>query len=64
MDILTKNLVIRRAIKKAGLFQWQVAERYGVSESQFSRMLRYELPEEEIKVILTIIEKLKEDING
>lgn len=57
---MTSNLEIRRAIKKTGLFQWQVAERYGVSESQFSRMLRRELPDEEKRLILNIIEQLKE----
>lgn len=57
---MTNNLVIRRAIKKAGLFQWQVAEKYGVTESHFSRMLRHELPPEEQQIILTIIQNLKE----
>lgn len=59
---MTKNLEIRRSIKKAGLFQWQVAEKYGVSESQFSRMLRHDLPSEEQEQILAIIQKLKEEI--
>ena len=52
-----QNKQIKDALKKTGLRQWQLAKRLGVSESVLSRNLREELPEEEKKRILKIIEK-------
>lgn len=52
------NQEIREKIRGNGLFLWQVAEAYGINDGNFSRKLRKELPEEEKKKILTIIETL------
>ena len=52
------NQEIREKVRENGLFLWQVAEEYGVNDGNFSRKLRKELPEEEKKKILTIIEAL------
>lgn len=49
---------IREAAKKAGVFLWQIAERVGVNDGNFSRKLRRELPTEEREKILTIINEL------
>ena len=54
------NKDIRQKIKKSKLFQWQVAEHIGISESSFSRRLRHELPESEKQNIYDIVQKLKE----
>lgn len=37
------NMDIRFLIQSAGLKNWLVAEKMGISESYFSRMLRHEL---------------------
>lgn len=52
------NKEIRRKIGAYGLKQWQVAEALGMSESVFSKKLRKELPNDEKKKILAVIEKL------
>lgn len=40
---------------------WQVAERYGISDGNFSRKLRYELSPNDKTKIIEIINQLKED---
>lgn len=50
------NRELRDAMQNNDLFQWQVAERIGVSDSTFSRMLRHELPPEQKAEILRAIE--------
>ena len=52
------NKDIRAAAKEAGVFLWQIAEMYGINDGNFSRKLRRELPPEEKKSILGIIETL------
>lgn len=37
---------------------WQIAERLGKSDSNFSRMLRKELPDDKKREIISIIDKL------
>ena len=55
----TKNLDVKNAMSKARVRQWEVALEYGISESNFIRKLRKELPEAEKKKIFDIIQKLK-----
>lgn len=52
------NLDIRKAASVAGVKLWEIAERYGVSDSNFSRKLRRELPEPEKQKIFEIIEQI------
>lgn len=54
----TANADIRIAAKSAGVRLWQIAERVGVNDGNFSRKLRRELPEREKQEILKIIETL------
>lgn len=54
----TTNMEIRKAAKISGVHLWEVAERYGVNDSNFSRKLRRELPQEEREKILGIIDTL------
>lgn len=49
------NQEIREAAKAAGVKLWQIAERLGMNDGNFSRKLRRELPEEERERIMTII---------
>lgn len=59
---MVKNEDIRMAIKEAGLKQWQVADVYGLSEGNFSRLLRKELLPERKEEVFIAIEKTKENV--
>lgn len=50
---------IREKILGAGLKLWQVAYAYGVTDSNFSRMLRKGFTDEQTEKILSIINELK-----
>lgn len=52
------NAEIRNEAKKAGVYLWQIAERIGLSDGNFSRKLRRELPADERERILEIIREL------
>lgn len=54
----TANAEIRKAAKSAGVCLWQVAERIGINDGNFSRKLRRELPDQEKQEILQIIQDL------
>lgn len=49
---------IRHTAQSKGIYLWQVAERYGVSDSNFSRLLRRELPKDKRQKIFQIINDL------
>lgn len=53
-----KNQDIREAIYKANLRNWQVAAALGISEGNFCRKLRFELPSSEKSKILDAISEL------
>ena len=38
-----KNILIRDVIAQSGIRYWEVAEKLGIADSAFSRMLRYDL---------------------
>ena len=52
------NKEIRDAIKKTGLYKYQVAYLIGVNDCTFSKYLRRELPTEKRDQILSAIESL------
>ena len=54
-----ENLNISQKIKEAGLKQWEVAEAYGISEGNFSRLMRRELSPERRQRVLDVIERLR-----
>ncbi len=53
------NKDIKQEIKAAGLRQWQVSFELKIQDSNFSKMLRYELSDEKKSEIRSIISKLK-----
>lgn len=59
-----KNAKIREAAKRAGVYLWEVAERWGCNDGNFSRRLRRELPEDEQRRILGIIAELAAEKKG
>ena len=58
------NKEIRAAAKKAGVRLWEVAAAYGLSDGNFSRKLRRELPEGEKEKVLAIIDRLAQEKQG
>ena len=58
---MKQNTEIRMAAKKCGIFLWEVAAACGINDGNFSRKLRKELPEEEKKNILAIIDRLAQE---
>lgn len=55
------NQDIREAIYKSGFPQWKVAQQYGLSDSRFSVILRYELDDDKKKAILEAIKELEKE---
>lgn len=55
------NEDIKNIAKENNIRLWRVAERLGVSDSNFSRMLRYKLSKEDREKILAIIKELTLD---
>ena len=53
------NTEIRNEAKKAGVKLWQIAEKLGINDGNFSRKLRRELSSEEKAKIRAIIAELK-----
>lgn len=53
------NEIIRRAAQEAGVKLWRIADKLGMNDGNFSRMLRKELPAEKQMEILEIIRELQ-----
>lgn len=62
--IFVKNVEIRSAYMLAGIKQWQLAEAMGISETHLSRKMRKELPQEEKKNILELIDRMAQEKQG
>lgn len=56
-----KNQDIREAAKRAGVCLWQIAERLGMNDGNFSRKLRKELTQPEREKIMKIIADLEKE---
>ena len=50
-----KNSELRKSISIAGLLYWQVAEELGITDGNFSRLLRHELEGEKRKCVIEAI---------
>lgn len=59
-----QNYEIREAATKAGVKNWQIAEKLGIHEGTFSRKLRHELPYDEKQKIFDIISDLENEQKG
>lgn len=55
------NLDVRRAIERNNIKYWQIADKLGITDGNFSRQLRKELEKSDKEVIFNIIKELKED---
>lgn len=56
-----QNLLIRQTAKQNGVKLWQIAERFGLNDGNFSRKLRRELPKEDQQRIMLIISEIAEE---
>lgn len=54
----TANVAIRTTAKKKGVKLWQIADKLGIYDANFSRKLRKELSADETAHILGIIEEI------
>ena len=52
------NTDIRQAAATAGVRLWEIADRLGIADSNFSRKLRHELPDAEKQRIFAIIDDI------
>lgn len=55
---------MKQAIREAGVCQWQIAERLGLSEFTFSRKLRHELAGEMREKVLAAIDQIVAEREG
>lgn len=53
-----RNKEIKEYIKSKNIPMWRVAEKLGIADSSFSRMLRYEISEEKKSQIKAIADEL------
>ena len=56
-----KNQDIRTRAKQADVRLWQIAQAFGMQDSNFSKLLRTELPQEKKEKIFSIIERLEKE---
>lgn len=56
---MENNIEIRNAIFSNNIKKWKIANKLGVTDSTFSRMLRNEISNDKKKEILNIINNLK-----
>lgn len=56
---MENNIEIRNAIFSNNIKKWKIANKLGITDSTFSRMLRNEISNEKKKEILNIINDLK-----
>ena len=59
-----KNQIIRETAFSKGVRLWEIAEKLGINDGNFSRKLRRELPPEEVDRILLIIEDIQAEHEG
>lgn len=55
------NAKVREAAKAAGVRLWEIAERYGLNDGNFSRKLRRELSDDERERVLSIIDSIAKE---
>lgn len=58
------NSDLKRKIKSKGIMLWQIAEKLGIHDSNFSRMLRYKLNDEQRKAIVKAISEFEREKHG
>lgn len=60
---LKKNIRFRQYAKTRKIPLWQVAEKYGITETKLCVLLRHELPEETQDELINVVNKIIEERN-
>lgn len=55
------NIDVKKAARAAGVPQWMICERLGISEPTLTRWLRQPLPDEKKKRILEVISEIESE---
>ena len=63
-ETMKKNVDVRNLIEQAGVKYWEVAEALRITDGNFSRKLRKELPTKEKELITNIVWELKNKKEG
>ena len=58
---MIKNIDIRKDAKANDVKLWEIAEKYGLTDGNFSKKLRHELSKDEKGKIHDIIRQIKQD---
>lgn len=58
---IMENLEIREKAKNSGVRLWQIADKLGINDGNFSRKLRKELSQQDRDRILLIIDELSKE---
>lgn len=58
------NQEIRTRAKQSGVYLWEVAEKLDITDSNFSRKLRRELPAAEKTQIMALIDEIAAEKEG
>lgn len=58
---MIKNIDIRKDAKANDVKLWEIAEKYGLTDGNFSKKLRHELSKDEKDKIHDIIRQIKQD---
>ena len=61
---MTLNLDIKTKAKQSGVFLWEIAEKLDVTDGNFSRKLRRELPADEKQRIFALIDEIAAEKQG
>lgn len=56
-----KNVEIKEYARTHGVLLWRIADKLGITDSYFSKKLRYEFSAEEKQRIVKIIDELSKD---
>ena len=59
-----RNIEIRKAMMRADIRQWELAEAIGVSEVTICRWLRTELSDDKKDALLDVIKRMEEENNA
>lgn len=59
--IALRNEGIRELAKSKGILLWQIADKLGITDGNFSRKLRHELTPQEQEKVQQIIDELSKD---
>lgn len=57
----TKNNDIKQKAKEKGVYLWEIADKLGIIDCNFSRKLRVELPQEQKQAIFNIIDEIAKE---